>query len=73
MCYLEDEEEFEESPAVTMLAQMEKETYQINIGGDKKTQFDVRDEIFQLTAPNMKISEGPSCTSCDKDLSNKKT
>jgi hypothetical protein len=55
MCYLEDEEEFEESLAVTMLAQMEKETYQINIGGEKKTQFDVRDEIFQLTAPNMKI------------------
>jgi hypothetical protein len=46
----ECEEVVEDSPAVTMLSQIQSETYQITLG-DKKVQFDVRDEIFSLQAP----------------------
>ncbi len=45
-----ENQNFEETPAVAMLQQIQNETYQINILG-KKVTFDSRDPIFQLTAP----------------------
>ena len=47
---IENEGEFEESPAVAMLSQIQSETYQINIGG-KKVMFDCKDQIFSLEEP----------------------
>jgi hypothetical protein len=37
-----------------MMNQIENETYQINVG-DKRVQFDVRDEIFTIAKPNTKL------------------
>ena len=43
----------------------------INMSG-KKFQFDVKDEIFQLTAPKNQSIAGSICHCCDKDISAKK-
>ena len=61
------EEVIEDSPAVTMLSQIQNETYQINLG-DKKVQFDIRDEIFSLTTSKGTHIQGQNCHCCEKDL-----
>lgn len=66
-----DDYEYEESPAATMMNQIENETYQINIG-DQKVKFDVRDEIFTMNGPNLKQITSTQCHSCEKELPSKK-
>ena len=60
-----------EEEDLMMPGDFKKDKYEIKLGGEQTVDFDYRDPIFNLTAPNLDKKASRHCSFCNKDLKHK--